>query len=422
MSAAAFSFAAATALAILVATRMRPGAAAALAALLAPLSLLVARAAAEASSSSLLSFVPLLPLPVLGAVAIARSREAAGRTEAWAREVEAAARARADGRLEEERVLAQRTAAIEAQANALGEINQIAIRFGSCENAVQVRSEIRSGTQRALGGDRVEIVPIDAGNGEAEEGAGVVPAELVGRLVAPLHRTLRDGTHVMAVPLPGRAGHLWNPEAIVAWRSAAPWTDTDVRLLFALSEIAGTALQAALLAESIANEARRDGLTGLLTRKAFEEEVQKEIALAARAKRALAFALLDLDHFKALNDTHGHEAGDRALQAFAKELGAWAGVAEGPEGVVLCGRMGGEEFGVIAPGCDTAELLRRISVLRSVLRESLRRPEGEPLTFSAGVAAFPAHGLMLAELFDAADKALYHAKAAGRDQSQEFRR
>lgn len=422
MSAAAFSFAVATALAILAATRMRPGAAATLAALLAPLSLLAASAATQAPSSSLLSFIPLLPLPVLGAVAIARDREAAERTEAWAREVEAAARARAKRQLDEEHAIVQRTATIEAQANALEEINQIAIRFGSCENSDQVRSEIRSGTLRALGGDRVEIVPIDAGSGEAGEEAGAVPAELVGRLVAPLHRTLRDGRHVMAVPLPGQAGHLWKPEAIIAWRSATPWTDTDLRLLFVLSEIASTALQAALLAESIANEARRDGLTGLLTRKAFEEEAQKEIALAARAKRALALAILDLDHFKTLNDTHGHEAGDRALQAFARELSAWTELAEGRDGAVLCGRMGGEEFGVIAPGCDAAALRIRIDALRSGVRQSIRRPEGEPLTFSAGVAAFPAHGLMLAELFDAADKALYHAKAAGRNQSQEFRR
>ncbi len=420
--------AAAVVVAMLAGTMLRPSLAALLGALLAlaalPLSHLLGT---DGGVSAFLPFVPLLPAPAFGGFLAARVLAGARRTTAWSREVADVARARAAARRHEAAIIERRRDSLRAQEGALNEINVLAVKFGQCDSVAQVREEIVAGALRALGGNRAALVPLD---GTTDTG---MDDEIRGLLGAPVRRTMRDGSHLIAVPLPGITGHLWRREAVATWRTDRAWTDTDLRLLFALSEIAGSALQAALLAETIDNEARRDGLTGLLTRKAFEDEAHKELSLAARARRPLAFALLDLDHFKNLNDEHGHEAGDAALKAFAQVLAAAAepGEEQGAvpedrkgavEKVVLSGRMGGEEFGLLAPGVDGAALMDRIAAIRRDVADHVRRPEGAPLTFSAGIAVFPGHGLSLSELFDAADKALYHAKAAGRNQTQEFRR
>ena len=182
-------------------------------------------------------------------------------------------------------------------------------------------------------------------------------------------------------------------------------------------------LRAALagLSERVADTWRLatvDQLTGIANRQAVLTRVDEEIARAARYERPLSVVLVDLDHFKRLNDTHGHAAGDIVLRHVAQLLNT------NVRAVDLAGRYGGEEFLLVLPETDAdaaaalAEKLRRI-----VGASEVRGPDGEGLTItmSAGVAG--GHGGVLHpdELVRDADAALYSAKALGRDQVFVFR-
>jgi diguanylate cyclase (GGDEF)-like protein len=146
--------------------------------------------------------------------------------------------------------------------------------------------------------------------------------------------------------------------------------------------------------------AYEDALTGLPNRRAAEEHLLREVARARRSGRPLCVAVLDLDHFKAFNDRHGHPAGDRLLRGAAD---AWR--ARLREGDVLC-RFGGEEFLAVLPDCAPARAGEVIGRLRGAT------PGRE--TCSAGLAAFDGRESAL-ELLVRADGALYDAKRDGRD-------
>jgi diguanylate cyclase (GGDEF)-like protein len=145
-----------------------------------------------------------------------------------------------------------------------------------------------------------------------------------------------------------------------------------------------------------------DELTGLPNRRAWEVEISREVTRARRERSRVCVALLDLDHFKAYNDRHGHRAGDRLLQAAA---GAWRDQVRGAD---VLARYGGEEFAVLLPGCGAEDALELV--------ERLRDATPAPTTVSAGIAAWD--GLEpFADLLDRADAALYQAKAGGRDRA-----
>jgi diguanylate cyclase (GGDEF)-like protein len=147
--------------------------------------------------------------------------------------------------------------------------------------------------------------------------------------------------------------------------------------------------------------ARTDDLTGLLNRRAWDEELGREMARADRGGGALCVAILDLDRFKQYNDNHGHQAGDRFLKQMA---GAWTQTLRAGD---ILARYGGEEFAVALPGTN----LEHAQQMLDRLRESL--PDGQ--TCSAGVCCWD--GEESAEsLTVRADNALYAAKEAGRDQ------
>ncbi|MFN8629314.1 MAG: diguanylate cyclase [Chloroflexota bacterium] len=161
-----------------------------------------------------------------------------------------------------------------------------------------------------------------------------------------------------------------------------------------------------------------DPLTGVANRQALLMRADEELGRAARYKRPLAVVMVDLDHFKRLNDTHGHEAGDVVLRTVAQRL------AENVRAVDLLGRFGGEEFLLVLPETDAddaaatvAEKLRRI-----VARTPVRLPDSHEVTvtLSAGVAGGP--GEILGDmLLRDADAALYSAKALGRNAVYVFR-
>ena len=152
-------------------------------------------------------------------------------------------------------------------------------------------------------------------------------------------------------------------------------------------------------------ESRIDPLTGVLNRRGLDERFEAEVARSLREQRPLAAVAIDIDHFKRINDTSGHEAGDRALAWLAAVL------CEQTRGSDIIARTGGEEFLVVLPGTELASA--------SEFAERVRRAvsaEDAPvaLTISAGVAAELVPTTPFA-LTQAADEALYDAKRKGRD-------
>jgi diguanylate cyclase (GGDEF)-like protein len=164
------------------------------------------------------------------------------------------------------------------------------------------------------------------------------------------------------------------------------------------------------LRADLSEEAARDPLTGLRNRRRFVEDLSGALERARPEHRPTAVVLLDVDHFKRINDTHGHAVGDRVLIAVAEALRRTARYDD----VV---RYGGEEFVVVLPDHDADAAAARAEQLRAACAELQLVAGGVRLrvTLSAGVAAAPEHGLTPDDLLLTADRALYAAKEAGRD-------
>jgi diguanylate cyclase (GGDEF)-like protein len=154
--------------------------------------------------------------------------------------------------------------------------------------------------------------------------------------------------------------------------------------------------------------ARTDVLTGLLNRRAFDERLAEELDRARRTDEPFTLVLGDIDHFKAINDRHGHAAGDAALSRIADLL------TEHSRSIDAVARVGGEEFALILPGTDLERGVGAAERLRYALK---RTSNHEPLTMSFGVVEAPRHGRLPDDLLRKADRALYAAKAKGRDRT-----
>ncbi|MHA7817011.1 MAG: GGDEF domain-containing protein [Pseudohaliea sp.] len=159
--------------------------------------------------------------------------------------------------------------------------------------------------------------------------------------------------------------------------------------------------------EQLGAYARVDGLTGLLNREQLDAELRQALSLASRSGQPVAVALLDLDHFKAINDRHGHPVGDQVLVTVARVLGD---VVRSTDRV---GRWGGEEFLLLLPETGEAGARAVAEKVRAAI-EAAAYPAGVVVTTSIGVAWDPG-GLPPQSLVARADKALYEAKAAGRN-------
>ena len=156
----------------------------------------------------------------------------------------------------------------------------------------------------------------------------------------------------------------------------------------------------------------RDPLTGLYNRRYLEETMGRELPRARRLGESVGVIVLDIDHFKNLNDTYGHDAGDFVLERTGELLRAATRNSD-----IAC-RFGGEEFAVILPGATLLVARNRAEAIRAAL-ESLKVEFGGreigPLTVSAGVASMPPHGQDWTHTLQQADRALYTAKQAGRN-------
>jgi diguanylate cyclase (GGDEF)-like protein len=191
-------------------------------------------------------------------------------------------------------------------------------------------------------------------------------------------------------------------------------TPVAQRLAVAAAEACALALASIRLREKLADQSLRDSLTGLYNRRYAEETILREIARARRDGSVLSVVMVDLDHFKRFNDDLGHDAGDMALREAATVL------VESVRTSDVVSRLGGEEFLLLLPGASVEAALAKVGRIREKMKglELFHRGRRLPtLTFSAGVAGFPINGVTPDSLLRAADKALYEAKHAGRDQA-----
>ena len=294
-----------------------------------------------------------------------------------------------------------------------------------------VRIEIRNPDGRVIASDDLAAVGLDA-----ESSAGVTLA-LDGEPFATL---IEPGGNVEAVGGPLGAESVvqeylpiveegGEPIAIVGlWRDATPIlasldeTRRDIMLvtLAAGALLAGMLLllfrstQARLTRQhaQLIEAARRDALTEMLNHGAVVALLADEIEAARAAGTSIGVALVDIDNFRLLNDTHGHEAGDEALTRVAALL------AREPEPVHVA-RYGPDEFLLVRPGAESADVIESVERLRRGIADltiQFGESESLPVSASAGICAYPEHSESVTELLSAAAVALGEAKASGGDQ------
>ena len=229
----------------------------------------------------------------------------------------------------------------------------------------------------------------------------------------------REISSVIACPL--MLGQ--RPSGVLRLDSPTPaaYNQDDLRFLDILLDLVSTAMTNAPLLAQTQRLAVTDGLTGLLLRRPFLEQLGRELARAARSREPVSLLMVDVDHFKAYNDSFGHTAGDLILREVADAVRAAV-----PAGGVPA-RYGGEEFIVLLPrtprheAAEVAERIRR-QVERGVKPASPERRGGSPglkpeghVTVSVGAASFPDDAQVELELIRAADQRLYEAKRNGRN-------
>jgi diguanylate cyclase (GGDEF)-like protein len=193
------------------------------------------------------------------------------------------------------------------------------------------------------------------------------------------------------------------------------WTPERESLLESYLSGAASALSNLRLLETMKHEANVDTLTGLYNRRFLEDYARKTLAMGRRKNQPFGIIMMDLDHFKDINDAYGHETGDRILRQFAKTI------TQAMRETNLAARYGGEEFVVLLPDTDAqACVLVAERIRRAVERMVVQSPTGKlltDLTVSLGIAVYPDHGQEYEELVQASDKALYESKRAGRNRS-----
>jgi len=163
--------------------------------------------------------------------------------------------------------------------------------------------------------------------------------------------------------------------------------------------------------DQLERQARTDALTGVASRGSFQQALERSILEAERSSLPVALVIMDVDHFKRVNDTWGHDAGDQALQHICNGLRLRLRATDS------LGRLGGEEFGLILPNTELAAATPLVENLREHIASHPLRYGDEVIALSAtfGLAQWPTDGLSAAELYRCADQRLYSGKALGRN-------
>jgi diguanylate cyclase (GGDEF)-like protein len=200
---------------------------------------------------------------------------------------------------------------------------------------------------------------------------------------------------------------------VVDDQPARTWQDNEILLLRTVANQVAVAINHADLYAQIKQQALTDPLTGCYNRRLFEMHLERDLQMAMRSHQPVSLLMLDLDRFKQLNDSAGHDAGDSALRKLADCL------RQVVRAVDTAARFGGDEFALILPQAYSEGALTVAERLRSQI-EKIEIPGFGHLAASIGVASFPMHASSPAELIVAADAALYLAKRAGRNRVAVF--
>ncbi|MDP3711511.1 MAG: diguanylate cyclase [Mycobacteriales bacterium] len=245
-----------------------------------------------------------------------------------------------------------------------------------------------------------------ASGGEPVVGrVGIGPGALHGAVGEP------TATSMIAVPLRS-GGQVIGVLDLFDRADAEDFTESDLATIRTFASQASVAVDNVVLHEEAQRLSITDGLTGLWNYRYFTMTVAKEIERAARFGRPLTLLMIDVDHFKAVNDTHGHPRGDAVLVELAGRVKSQV------RDVDTLARYGGEELVVVLPETDEEGGQQAAERICDAVR---RRPFGDPgqdpvdVTVSIGVAVFPLHGASSSTLLRRADEALYDAKDSGRD-------
>jgi diguanylate cyclase (GGDEF)-like protein/PAS domain S-box-containing protein len=198
---------------------------------------------------------------------------------------------------------------------------------------------------------------------------------------------------------------------LMVFRDITERKQVEKKLRYANDRLQSQLIEIGTLQSKLRAQAIHDPLTDVFNRRYLDETFDRELARAGREAYPVSVIMLDIDHFKKVNDSYGHEAGDIVLKALARTL-----VTHNRRGDFVC-RFGGEEFVVVMPNMPVETAYQRAEELRTELN-SLRVAYGRfnlTITISMGIASYPANGMDRESVLRAADRAMYGAKQAGRD-------
>jgi diguanylate cyclase (GGDEF)-like protein len=267
----------------------------------------------------------------------------------------------------------------------------------------------------ALGADGARVVDVPDVLAEAGSAGGglevLEAAEFDARRVSTVRAVTQGEMAAAAAPLPG-----YGDEAQLACvRRGQPFSSDECAQLLSLAAQVAAALQMAGLHARLREQAQTDGLTGLANRRHFQDRLSAETSRSRRHGTPMALVLLDIDHFKQVNDRYGHQAGDLVLQHVASV------VQDSCRPYDLAARYGGEEIAILAPQTDTPAAAKLAERLRQAIAKtavSVGAGVTVGVTVSAGVASLDPEDVGSTspdDLLRRVDAALYGAKRAGRD-------
>ncbi len=330
---------------------------------------------------------------------------------------------------EQKKELEERDAAFRSALNRLGDALTVTHDRAGIISAVLETSAISvgarcgafyavvpaSGNLRAMTSYGCEIEGNQLKPGEGVAGAAVARDEVMhvpGDAKLAPNEPIADAA--VGVPL-RRGNHAIGVLALYGRGPAETFSEDDVHLLQSLVRQAETAIENTFLYEEATRLSITDGLTGLWNRRLFDLRMSEELQRAIRFQEPFGLLLVDLDHFKTVNDRFGHQAGDAVLVELSRRL------TDATREVDVVTRFGGEEFALILPKTPVQGTVRLGEKVREVVANEpfVAGNASIPVTVSVGAAGYPDHGLSVPDLLAAADAALYRAKENGRNRVEE---
>jgi diguanylate cyclase (GGDEF)-like protein len=321
----------------------------------------------------------------------------------------------------EARALAREQTALQRVATSVAAETNPAILFARVAQQVGVLLGAESGYVVRFEGDdeyrvtggwgRKGVTTLPVGEAHAQASDGLVAELRRGRSVK--RRSVAPGTHLFAAQHRIGApivvdGRTWG--MVVALRDRpGPFPRDDEKRIARFAQLASVAVANAHARERLATQALTDPLTGLANRRAFDQRLLEETERAVRHERELSLILVDVDHFKLINDRFGHATGDRVLVNLARDMQAVMRNGD------LLARIGGDEMAMILADCPPGEAGEVAHRMLAAIVEDTSLSQRHGVTLSIGVAGLTS-GRSAEELLRLADQALYRAKNSGRNQ------